>query len=611
MGYSRKLPLERYFRDATITERCEGASEMQRLVIARQELALRTDEESLMQNEKFTGDTTEQPAQRKPDPIVEAMRDIPRLRAVEEIEGRKGPFLPPPPFASRVGGMAQGCGGVLLTVTAIMMLLAAMWFGYYLWGPGLLLAGGLLLIAGTVGVWRGRRVPLIVSLVAIVALAVVAYFWYSFVPAAGALSPVGSLGVFLGPAVLLIILVLLAALVADVIALFSWRRLVAASPRGAIAWGVIAVLLVVAALAFHFSQQSQRESWLQERRDTWQAEAAGDLEHMGSTANVTLGYSFVTADEGDDSRLEVRLAELQAALDAGADVVRLSASGDMRLEAEQPHLFKPDEKKDPAEEQAKIEARLARQQADEEAYMEALAQAGVDLILSDSQYTPYLLMQANDEEKIPWEEFARIQEERVRYYAARYQPMAYEVITEPSQYVAYSGITMPEDADELALWVAQAERLARAVREESPKTLVGVTISLIDDLDLDFYERALTLEGLDFIGVRVFQPGAFDVLEDLFAERGHPADHGKELWLLETWYGYCLAPQRSMDLDAMWLEAVIAFAAKERISTVLVNDYGCFIQEGGTLFQADVDLNGRTEVWQRWQELIRALHPTS
>ncbi len=564
-----------------------------------------------MQNESFAQGTPEPPAEKKPDPIVQAMRDIPRLRSVEEIEGHKGPFLPPPPFASRVGGMAQGCGGVLLTVTAILMLLAAMWFGYYLWGPGLLLAGGLLLIAGTVGVWRGRRAPLIVSLIAIVALAVVAYFWYSFVPAAGALSPVGSLGVFLGPAVLLIILVLLAALIADVVALFSWRRLAAATLRSAITWAALAGLLVVAALAFHFSQQSQRESWLQERRDTWRAEAAGELEHLGSSANVTLGYSFVTAEEDDDSRLDVRLAELQAALDAGADVVRLSASGDMRLEAEQPRLFKPDEKKDQAEEQAKIEARLARQQADEEAYMKVLTEAGVGLILSDSQYTPYLLMQANDEEKIPWEDFARIQEERVRYYAQRYQPMAYEVITEPSQYAAYSGIAMPENSDELTLWLEQARRLAAAVRGESPDTLVGVTISLIDDLDLDFYEQALTLDELDFIGVRVFQPGAFDVLEDLFAERGHPADHGKELWLLETWYGYCLAPQRSMDLDAMWLETVTAFAAKERISTVLVNDYGCFIQEGGTLFQAEVDLEGRTEVWERWQELIHTLHPDS
>jgi alkylation response protein AidB-like acyl-CoA dehydrogenase len=41
MGYSRELPLERYFRDAKITEIYEGTSEIQRLVIARQETGLR------------------------------------------------------------------------------------------------------------------------------------------------------------------------------------------------------------------------------------------------------------------------------------------------------------------------------------------------------------------------------------------------------------------------------------------------------------------------------------------------------------------------------------------------------------------------------------------
>jgi len=41
MGYSKELPLERYFRDAKITEIYEGTSEVQRLVIARQELGLR------------------------------------------------------------------------------------------------------------------------------------------------------------------------------------------------------------------------------------------------------------------------------------------------------------------------------------------------------------------------------------------------------------------------------------------------------------------------------------------------------------------------------------------------------------------------------------------
>ena len=73
-----------------------------------------------------------------------------------------------------------------------------------------------------------------------------------------------------------------------------------------------------------------------------------------------------------------------------------------------------------------------------------------------------------------------------------------------------------------------------------------------------------------------------DVIEDILAERGRPQDNGKEVWLAETWYGYCLAPQRSMDLDSEWLEVVVAFALKESISGVMPSDYGCFLQEGGT-----------------------------
>ncbi len=41
MGFSKEMPLERYFRDAKITEIYEGTSEIQRLVIARHETGLR------------------------------------------------------------------------------------------------------------------------------------------------------------------------------------------------------------------------------------------------------------------------------------------------------------------------------------------------------------------------------------------------------------------------------------------------------------------------------------------------------------------------------------------------------------------------------------------
>jgi alkylation response protein AidB-like acyl-CoA dehydrogenase len=41
MGYSKEMPVERYFRDAKITEIYEGTSEIQRLVIARSLTGLR------------------------------------------------------------------------------------------------------------------------------------------------------------------------------------------------------------------------------------------------------------------------------------------------------------------------------------------------------------------------------------------------------------------------------------------------------------------------------------------------------------------------------------------------------------------------------------------
>jgi hypothetical protein len=561
-----------------------------------------------MRNKKSPRPTAGRPAGSQ-DRVVEAMRDIPRMRAVEELEKQQRVYEPPPPFASRLGGMAQGCGGVLLILMAIVMFLAALWFGYYLWGPGLLLAGGLLLVGGAVGVWRGRQAPLLMSIAVIAMLTVVGFLWYSFVPAAGALAPLGGLGMMLSMVVLLVILTLIGALVSHVIALLYWRRLGPATQRSLIAWAGVSGVLVMAALAFHSAQQTQRMAWLDERLADWSAQATADSLHLGSTANVTLGYSFVTVEAADDDRLDVRLAELRAAVEAGAQVLRVTASGDMLWEAQLPRLFKPDENQDPAQEEAEIAARITRQRDDEATYLGAVAELGVDLIVSDAQYTPYLLVKAGDEQESTWEEFAQLQEERVRHYARALQPLAYEVVSEPGQYAHFSGIARQENVDEIGLWVAQTERLATAVREESPETLVGVTVSISDDYDLDFYEQVLALEAVDFIGVRIFQPAALDLLEDIFAERGHPADHGKEVWVLETWYGYCLAPQRSMKLDARWLEAVAAFAAKERITTVLVNDYGCFLQEGGTLFQAEVDLQGRTEVWQRWQELIRTWRP--
>ena len=545
----------------------------------------------------------------EPDPHAAMLRGLPRLRHIETDIDKKI-FVPPPPTVSRIGGLSQGCGGLLLTIMGVMMLVVAVWFGYYLWGPGLILGGGVILIFGTKGVWAGRKNAVIVSTSAILIVAVIAYFWQSFIPAAGALSPIGAIGVFLAPASMLITLILSVTLITNVVALFYWKRLKELNPRGLVIWGSVAAVLIVLAMGAHFAQQQARQNWLNDQFDSYTAEASDNVLIMGSNSNVTLGYSFVTVEEGDDPRMDIRLAEFDAGIEAGASLIRMSASGDMLQEAEVARMFPLDEDADDPEEEAQKAAdRLVRQQEVEQLFMDHVLESGVDLLISDAQYSPYMLVWSSDEDadvEFTWESFTELQAERIEHYASTLQPAFYEIVNEPRAYSEFSGVESADDEELLELWIAQTERLIAIVEDVSPDTQIGVAISLGEDFDLEFYTRVLEFDGIDFIGLRAFQPAAFDRIEEIIAEQGHPADFGKELWIMETWYGYCLAPQRSMDLDATWLEVAAAFAASHNISTVLASDYGCFVQEGGTLFQDIDDLESRTDVWQRWQELIVA-----
>jgi len=286
--------------------------------------------------------------------------------------------------------------------------------------------------------------------------------------------------------------------------------------------------------------------------------------------------------------------------------------GDLLLEAEVARLF---ELKDDASDEDKQKAadRLTNQQVAEDEYMARVQESGTKLVLVDAQYSPYLIVQGgeNDGDKMVWDDFAQIQEDRVRHYSELYHPYAYEVISEPEGYATYSAVDEPDDVDRVDLWATQAERLIKAVKEASPDTLVGITISIDSDFEKEFYARMLENKDLDYLGVRLFQPGAFQVIEDLLKEKGEPREFGKQFWIVETWYGYCLAPQRSMKLDSEWLELVAAFSAKESISTMLANDYGCFLQAGGTALQAFDKSDGRTEAWKRWRDLIQTWTPAS
>lgn len=550
---------------------------------------------------------------RSEDPFMEKLRDLPRMRT-DASAGAK-PFRPPAPTTSRIAAFTQGCSGVLVVVLALPMLLSAVLYGFYMWGPGMLLTGGILLLAAVLGVWRGRRLSLLVSLLVTIGVALLMYQWRYFLFAAAALSPFGqitdliyNMGLMIG------VMALLVTLVVHIISLFSWRRLYPPSAQWQVAAWIVGLAVAIALpLMVHYTTQQQREQELQQERDDWLAEAATDKLIMGANGGVALGYSFAynSADTSTaEDNFNVRLAELNASLDTGASPIRVTASGDTLLEAEKPLIFVPagedneEAEPDPAYSVERLDEQLAR----EERYMARIAESGAALLISDSQYSPYLLTRANQEdvEPLTWDEFTALHVERVRHYASTYQPVAYGVVTEPSAYETYSAVDLPSEVEDenLDAWVAHTVELADAVRAETPDVLIGVTISLDSEFDLRYYERVLELEEVDFVSIDVFQQAAIERIEELLDERGHPADHGKALWITETWYGFCMAPQRSMELDSLWLEAITAFAAKENLAAVMPTSFGCFLQPGGTLLLPEVDANGRTEAFEAWQRLV-------
>lgn len=549
-----------------------------------------------------------------PDPFMDKLRDLPRM-STTTASGKAS--QPPAPTTSRLAAISQGCGGIVAILLGAMMLLTAWLYGFYVWGPGLILTGGILLTAAVMGIWRGRRLPLLISLVVTIGIAVVAFNWRYFLFAAAALSPFGQISdIIFNIGLMLGALALLGTIVLHGISLINWKRLLPPPGQRSISLWIVAVVFAVGLpFGLHVTAQQERENTLTKDRDDYLADATTDQLVMGANSGVALGYSFAIntddATRGEDN-FRTRMAELDAILDTGASPVRVDASGDSLLEAEEPRIFLPSSgsgNETPTPDPEYSAARLSEQLDYESQYMDHIKASGAALMISDSQYSPYLLSRANDEdvEPLTWDEFTALHEARIRYYASTYRPAVYIVVTEPATYETYSGIDMPSDDDDenLDAWVAHTEQLIAAVRDEVPDALVGVTVQPNNDFDTSYYERMLDLDGLDFISMDVFQEAAFPAVQDFLDEHGHAADHGKSLWINQTWYGYCMAPQRSMDLDALWLETVTAFAAKENFGAVLPTSFGCFLQEGGTLIQPDIAYEGRTAVFDKWQSLVR------
>jgi membrane protease YdiL (CAAX protease family) len=137
-------------------------------------------------------------------------------------------------------------------------------------------------------------VALVLGIVLTIVVFVVIYMWRYFVFAVAILSPLGALSdVMYGLALAVGLLGLFATLVLHIITLFFWKRLIPPQQRRPlILWGIGLVALIVLPVVFHVVYGQQRFTWLEDRRDEWQAEASTNTLYLGANTGFSLGYTF-------------------------------------------------------------------------------------------------------------------------------------------------------------------------------------------------------------------------------------------------------------------------------------------------------------------------------
>jgi hypothetical protein len=170
----------------------------------------------------MTDHETPQPVQEPPkDALVEALRDIPRLRELKDDRWRARSRAPPP-LVSRLGARLRAAAALLI-LASLPMLMTALWYGYYLWGR-CCCSRALLLMVGSANVFRGRRTAVIAAVVVLAGVLMVAFQWTRFVPAAGALAP-GPVRHALFPVTMLVGVALVMTFLLHAVALAYWKRL--------------------------------------------------------------------------------------------------------------------------------------------------------------------------------------------------------------------------------------------------------------------------------------------------------------------------------------------------------------------------------------------------
>lgn len=333
---------------------------------------------------------------------------------------------------------------------------------------------------------------------------------------------------------------------------------------------LIALLLI--SLTLNVAVNVAYRTWLDGKIERYRPEAPRSM--MFGVHVADLGVN--TLNSPNDANYHTISSEvLKAAGEAGADVAVLSLFYDAWMEGDGLIV------------------------AESEKLVGSVKASGLRLFTVD-QGARYTLQDKN----LSLTEFAALHRNYTRFFAERFKPEYYSVISEPDTY-HYTGAV--KEAFNLTAWVEEARISAREVKKVSPETKVGVSI-YYDENELKFYREAIKLEELDFIGLNVYSYGSsalhlfhVDALEmfQQVIDQDPPRKYGKALWITETWNGVggSLFQGWKEDSDAKWIQATAYFAESNGVEGCVINYGYHLISYRGPWMGGEVDLSSRTKVF--------------
>ncbi|MEM2902292.1 MAG: hypothetical protein QXO32_06140 [Candidatus Bathyarchaeia archaeon] len=333
---------------------------------------------------------------------------------------------------------------------------------------------------------------------------------------------------------------------------------------------LIALLLI--SLTINVTVNTAYQNWLEGKIDRYQPEAPRLM--MFGVHVADLGVNTLTSPN-DLNYHPISAEVLKAAGEAGAEVAVVFLFYDAWMEGDNTVI------------------------GESEKLVEAVKASGLRLFTVD-QGARYMLQDKN----LSLTEFTAIHRNYTRFFAERFKPEYYSVVSEPDTY-HYTGAV--KEAFNLTAWVEEAKASAREVKKVSPDTKVGVSI-YYNENELKFYREAIKLKELDFIGLNIYSYGSSalhlfntDVLEmfQQVIDQDSPRNYGKELWITETWNGVggSLFQGWKEDSDAKWIRATAYFAEANGMEGCVINYGYHLISYRGLWMGGEVDLPSRTKVF--------------